>query len=159
MLEITLAAQGAFKAFELLKKGVAAGKEIEDMSGTVKQFFAAKHRVEKEVKAAEKRNTKKDMLVGSALEEAIDYVEEQQRILKMEEKIKWMYINAGKSAVWSRIKTEQAKIQRRRDLEASKSKAKASEDEALIRDLSLIAVVLVAGAAITGLILYLLLGS
>ena len=77
----------------------------------------------------------------------------------MEEKIKWMYINAGKSAVWSRIKTEQARIQRRRDLEASKSKAKASEDEALIRDLSLIAGVLVAGAAITGLILYLLLGS
>ena len=35
MLEITLAAQGAFKAFELLKKGVAAGKEIEDPELTI----------------------------------------------------------------------------------------------------------------------------
>ena len=47
MIDIALAASGAIKAYELLRKGIDKGKEIEDMSGTVRAFFKSKHEVEK----------------------------------------------------------------------------------------------------------------
>ena len=55
MIELTIAAQAAFKAYELLKSGVAKGREIEDMGGYVRQFFKAKKEAEQVLKI-EKRN-------------------------------------------------------------------------------------------------------
>ena len=121
MIDIALAASGAIKAYELLRKGIDKGKEIEDMSGTVRAFFKSKHEVEKGIEQRQKANND-NPLVGSSLEEAVEHIEELEAIKRAEERIKWMYINAGKSALWGKIKREAE----RRDRIKAKAKAAAA---------------------------------
>ena len=156
MIELTIAAQAAFKAYELLKSGVAKGREIEDMGGYVRQFFKAKHDVEKAVEANEKKNGEKDLLSGSALEQAIALVEEQERIAKLEEKIKWMYINKGKSSTWAKIKRESERIEKKRAEVKKKKKIAKTQEEHLIRDLFLVLGILVGGIGLTGGMVFLI---
>tara|TARA_B100000902_G_scaffold295074_1_gene281864 strand:- start:285 stop:770 length:486 start_codon:yes stop_codon:yes gene_type:complete len=154
MIDIALAASGAIKAYELLRKGIDKGKEIEDMSGTVRAFFKSKHEVEKGIEQRQKANND-NPLVGSSLEEAVEHIEELEAIKRAEERIKWMYINAGKSALWGKIKREAE----RRDRIKAKAKAaaalKSSENAQLIKDLLLVLGLFIGGIFVTAGIIYL----
>lgn len=138
MIEVAVAAQAAFKAYSLLKSGIDRGKEIEDMSATVRRFFDAKHDINKAVEKEEKRQAKYGLEEGSTLGEAIDYIEEQERIAKLEDKIKWMYINQGKSATWAKIKRESERRQKKRESDKRKALKKQSTDSQLVKTLLLI---------------------
>ena len=154
MIDIALAASGAIKAYELLRKGIDKGKEIEDMSGTVRAFFKSKHEVEKGIEQRQKANNDNPLL-GSSLEEAVEHIEELEAIKRAEERIKWMYINAGKSALWGKIKREAE----RRDRIKAKAKAaaalKSSENAQLIKDLLLVLGLFIGGIFVTAGIIYL----
>ena len=158
MIDIALAAQGAFKAYELLKKGIERGKELDEMSGTVKAFFRSKHQVERGIEEQEKKRNPNDLLVGSSLEEAIEYIEEQERIAKLEERIKWMYINAGKSATWGKIKREAEKRELAKSNAKIKNKRKADAHDALMKDVMLILGILLGGIVAIGAVIFLILG-
>ena len=154
MIDIALAAQGAFKAYELLKKGLATGQEIDQMSGTVRAFFKSKHEVEKGIEEQEKN---KDPLAGSSLEEAVEYVEELEAIRRAEERIKWMYISAGKSMLWSKIRKEAERRDKIKAAAKIDAKNKAREEEAFMKDLTLIFGILFGGIIVTGAILFVIL--
>ena len=151
MIDIALAASGAFRAYELLKKGIATGKEIDSMSGTVRAFFKSKHEVEKGIEEQEKN---KDPLAGSSLEEAVEYVEELEAIRRAEERIKWMYINAGKSMLWSKIRTEAIRRDKMKAKARADANSKAEHEDAFMKDLWLIFGILFGGIIVTAAIIF-----
>lgn len=144
MIEITVGITAACKAYELLKKGLAAGKEIDDMSAQVKTFFKNKQKVEECVRKAEE-NDQLDSLYA-----AIDVVTELERLEKIQNKIKWSYIDAGKSMTWQRIIREQERIERKRAAKRSTN----NQDEAFMNDLIFVLKLLMSGVLLTGGILY-----
>ncbi len=147
-VSISVGISAAFRAYELLKKGLDTGREIEDMSGQVKKFFKAKHQVEETVKRAEE-NDQLDSLYA-----AIDVVTELERLEKAQERIKWAYINAGKSATWTRILREQTRINKKRAADSQRKKSAANKDAQLIKDIALVFIFLVLGLGLAGAILY-----
>lgn len=136
MIEIAVAAQAAFKAYTLLKAGVDRGKEIGEMRSTVRKFFDAKHDINEAVEKEEKRQNKYGLDEGSTLGEAIDYIEEQEAVAKLEHKIKWMYIDQGKSATWAKIVAENNRRQRQRALKNKMRLNRNNSDAELIRQLA-----------------------
>ena len=56
MIELTVGISAAVKAYELFRKGLDAGKEIEECSAQVKSFFKAKSKVEAVVQKAEEND-------------------------------------------------------------------------------------------------------
>ena len=85
--EAILAIKALDSAFVVVKEAIAKKKEVEDMAGEVGRFFTAKKKVEEHmVKARQAGND--DLMVGSALEEAITIDQQEERIEKMMEKIR-----------------------------------------------------------------------
>ena len=156
MIEIAVAAQAAFKAYTLLKAGVDRGKEIGEMRSTVRKFFDAKHDINEAVEKEEKRQNKYGLDEGSTLGEAIDYIEEQERVAKLEHKIKWMYIDQGKSAVWAKIVAENKRRQRQRALKNKMRFNKKSADAELMKVVFLVFVFIGLGVGTIAAILLLI---
>ena len=153
MIELTVAASAAFKAYEILKKGLAAGKEIDDMRGQVKSFFRNKQKVLACVQEAEE-NDKLDSLYA-----AIDVVTELENLQKIEDKIKWSYIDAGKSMTWQKIVREQKRIESKRAAKAIRANRAAENETELIKAIGLVFVFLVLGLGAAGAILFFILTS
>jgi len=156
MIEIAVAAQAAFKAYTILKAGVDRGKEIGEMRSTVRQFFDAKQDINEAVKKEEKRQAKYGLEEGSTLGEAIDYIEEQEAVAKLEHKIKWMYIDQGKSATWGKIVAENNRRQRQRALKSKMRLNKNNADAELMKVVFLVFVFIGLGVGAIAAILLLI---
>ena len=153
MIELTVAASAAFKAYELLKKGLAAGREIDDMRGQVKSFFKNKQKVLACVQEAEE-NDKLDSLYA-----AIDVVTELENLQKIEDKIKWSYIDAGKSMTWHKIVREQQRIEKKRAAKLIRASNESASENELIKAIGLVFIFLVLGLGAAAAILYFILTS
>ena len=91
------------------------------------------------------------------MEEAVEYVEELEAIRRAEERIKWMYINAGKSMLWSKIRKEAERRDKMKAAAKIDAKNKAREEDAFMKDLTLIFGILFGGIIVTGAILFVIL--
>ena len=153
MIEITVGISAAVKAYELFRKGLDAGKEIEECSAQVKSFFKAKSKVEAVVQKAEE-NDKLDSLYA-----AIDVVTELENLQKIEDKIKWSYIDAGKSMTWHKIVREQQRIEKKRAAKRVRASNESASENELIKAIGLVFIFLVLGLGAAAAILYFILTS
>tara|TARA_B100000073_G_scaffold273333_1_gene233133 strand:- start:159 stop:656 length:498 start_codon:yes stop_codon:yes gene_type:complete len=151
--EAMLAIKALDSAFVLCQTAIAKKKDVEDMASEVGKFFTAKKKVEEHINKARNAGTE-DLLVGSALEEAITIDQQEERIEKMMEKIRDHYMRQGKTHRWGKIKAEAAKIEKKRAIKAKQRAAQQSEEDQFMEDLKLIFKILVGGAALTAAILY-----
>ena len=110
--EIALLIKGLDTACKLVKTGLDRKKDIESMSSEIGSFFASKKEVEEKI-AEVKRN--QDGYAGSALEEAIQIEQQNQKIKDMMKRIGKAYSDAGKSPQWQAVQRNAAKIQKERD--------------------------------------------
>jgi hypothetical protein len=150
--EIAIAIKALDSAFVLCQNAISKKKEIDDMAGEVGKFFTAKKRVEDEMAKAEAAGTE-DLLVGSALEEAITLDQQKERMEKMMRKLGDYYSMKGQTHRWVKIKADAVKIQKKRDLKAKQKAAQSEEDEILIKQLAVIFISMIAAvAAIAGLV-------
>jgi len=133
--EIAIAIKALDSAFVLCQSAISKKKEIDDMAGEVGKFFSAKKRVEDAMAKAESSGNE-DLLVGSALEEAITIDQQEERIEKMMEKIRDHYMRQGKTHRWGKIKAEAAKIEKKREVKRKQKAAAEKAEDALIRDLA-----------------------
>ena len=69
-----------------------------------------------------------------------------------------MYINAGKSATWGKIKREAEKRELAKSNAKIKNKRKADAHDALMKDLLLIVGILLGGVTVIGGVIFLILG-
>ena len=160
--EAILAIKALDSAFVVVKEAIAKKKEVEDMAGEVGRFFTAKKKVEEHmVKARQAGND--DLMVGSALEEAITIDQQEERIEKMMEKIRDHYMRQGKTHRWTKIKAEAAKIEKKREVKrkanAAARLAANAEEEMLIHDLAKLFLYFVGTIIVIAGVVFLILGS
>ena len=105
------------------------------MAGEVGRFFTAKKKVEEHMAKARQAGND-DLMVGSALEEAITIDQQEERIEKMMEKIRNHYMRQGKTHRWGKIKAEAAKIEKRRAVKRKQKAAADTEEQVLIQQLA-----------------------
>ncbi len=137
--EAILAIKALDSAFVMVQGAIAKKKEVEDMAGEVGRFFTAKEKVEEHISKA-RRAGNDDIMIGSALEEAITIDQQEERIEKMMDKIRDHYSRKGQTHRWVKIKAEAAKIEKKRAVDRKKANAKAlaktKSNEVLIEDLA-----------------------
>lgn len=156
--EIALAIKALDSAFVLCQNAIAKKKEIDDMAGEVGKFFTAKKRVEDAMSQAE-ASGKEDLLVGSALEEAITLDQQKERMEKMMRKLGDYYSFKGQTHRWVKIKADAIKIQKKRDLKARQKAIRNVEDEILIKQISILFVSLVTVLTVIAGIVFLIFGA
>ena len=151
--EIAIAIKALDSAFVLCQSAISKKKEIDDMAGEVGKFFSAKKRVEDAMAKAESSGNE-DLLVGSALEEAITIDQQKERMEKMMKKLGDYYSTKGQTHRWVKIKADAVRIQKKRDLKAKQKAKRSEEDELLIKQLGIIFISMIgAVAAIAGIVL------
>lgn len=150
--EIAIAIKALDSAFVLCQSAISKKKEIDDMAGEVGKFFSAKKRVEDAMAKAESSGNE-DLLVGSALEEAITIDQQKERMEKMMKKLGDYYSMKGQTHRWVKIKADAVRIQKKRDLKAKQKAKRSEEDELLIKQLGIIFISMIgAVAAIAGIV-------
>jgi uncharacterized membrane protein len=133
--EAILAIKALDSAFVVVKEAIAKKKEVEDMAGEVGRFFTAKKKVEEQMTKARQAGND-DLMVGSALEEAITIDQQEERIEKMMQKIRDHYMRQGKTHRWTKIKAEAAKIEKKRAVKRKQRVAAHNEEQLLIQQLA-----------------------
>jgi len=133
--EALLAIKALDSAFVVVQSAIAKKKEVEDMAGEVGRFFTAKKKVEEHIAKARQAGND-DLMVGSALEEAITIDQQQERIEKMMDKIRDHYSRKGQTHRWVKIKAEAAKIEKKREVKRKQKAAAQREEDVLVRQLA-----------------------
>ena len=110
--EIALLIKGLDTACKLVRTGLDRKKDIEAMGSEISSFFASKEEIEAKIEEV-KRN--QGGYAGSALEEAIQIEQQNQKIKDMMKRIGQAYSDAGKSPQWQAVQRNAAKIQKERD--------------------------------------------
>ena len=111
--EIALLIKGLDTAFNLVQTSLKKKKQVEQMGAEISGFFRAKEAVE--TKIAEVKKHDKNAYIGSALEEAIQIQNQEDRLAEMMKTIGREYSRQGKSGTWQKVQKNAAKIQKDRD--------------------------------------------
>ena len=133
--EALLAIKALDSAFVVVQTAIAKKKEVEDMAGEVGRFFTAKKKVEEHIQKARQAGTD-DLMVGSALEEAITIDQQEERIERMMKKVGDYYSRKGQTHRWVKIKADAIKIEKKREVKRKQKAAAEKAEDALIRDLA-----------------------
>ena len=111
--EIALLIKGLDTAFNLVQASLKKKKQVEQMGAEISGFFASKEAVENKI--AESKKNDGYSYSGSALEEAIQIQNQEDRIAEMMKTIGKEYSRQGKSGTWQKVQKNAAKIQKDRD--------------------------------------------
>ena len=160
--ELAVALKLLDTAFVAVSTSMSKAKEVESMASEVGRFFSAKKKVEIELEKARKTNPK-DLLEGSALEEAIKIQEAEDRLEAMMTKLSKFYQKQGATHKWIAIKRNAAFIEAKRKKEIAARKARAAktdkENQLLIEDLAKLILGLVGTVIVIAGIVFLIFGS
>ena len=154
--EAMIAIKALDSAFSLVKNSIDKSKDVAAMGSEIGKFMSAKAAVEKQMEDARKNGG--DIFAGSALEEAITLDAQEQRLEKMMSRIGNHYRTQGRTGAWIKIKNEAKKIEARRDKAIQTKLKNAENNDQLIKNVSLIFGIIVAGLFITAGIILLIFG-
>lgn len=154
--EAMIAIKALDSAFSLVKNSIDKSKDVAAMGSEIGKFMSAKAAVEKQMEDARKNGG--DIFAGSALEEAITLDAQEQRLEKMMSRIGNHYRTQGRTGAWIKIKNEAKKIEARRDKARQTKLKNAENNDQLIKNVSLIFGIIVAGLFITAGIIFLIFG-
>ena len=149
--EIALLIKGLDTAFNLVQASLKKKKQVEQMGAEISGFFRAKEAVE--TKIAEVKEHDKNAYIGSALEEAIQIQNQEDRLADMMKEIGREYSRQGKSGTWQRVQKQAIQIQKDRDfrytMHMKKKKVQVQKDDDFYLAIKLLAgiIVLIIGLA------------
>ena len=143
--EIALLIKGLDSAFSLVQKSIERKKEVQQMGAEISGFFRAKEAVE--TKIAEVKEHDKKAYLGSALEEAINIQNQEDRLADMMKEIGREYSRQGKSGTWQRVQKQAIQIQKDRDfrynMHMKKKKVQVQKDDDFYLAIKLLAGIIV----------------
>ena len=143
--EIALLIKGLDTAFSLVQKSIERKKEVQQMGAEISGFFRAKEAVE--TKIAEVKEHDKKAYLGSALEEAINIQNQEDRLADMMKEIGREYSRQGKSGTWQRVQKQAIQIQKDRDfrynMHMKKKKVQVQKDDDFYLAIKLLAGIIV----------------
>jgi hypothetical protein len=156
--EIALLIKGLDSAFSLVQKSIERKKEVQQMGAEISGFFRAKEAVE--TKIAEVKEQDKNAYIGSALEEAINIQNQEDRLADMMKEIGREYSRQGKSGTWQRVQKQAIQIQKDRDfrykMHMRKKKVQVQKDSEFYLAIKLFAGIIVLIIGLTSLLFVLI---
>ena len=151
MIEIVAAVSAASGAFNAIKQGFAAGREIESMAGDLSRWMGAVS----DIKKSEEYNRKPPLFkklfaAGSVEEEALQTLMAKKKAEDMRDQLKQIIILSRGMSAWDELVRTEADIRKKRQ------QAIYAQQEMRRKVIEIIAVVVVLGIAATamGLLIY-----
>lgn len=121
MMEIAAAISLATSTFNALKKGMEAGREIEDMMGYYGKWFEAKEALSENAISSKNQPLVKKLFSGSSVEaQALEITQAKYKIKQMEKELYEYLLYTGQQDFYNDMMRERRTIREARMREAQK---------------------------------------
>tara|TARA_Y100000992_G_scaffold47846_1_gene27808 strand:+ start:727 stop:1197 length:471 start_codon:yes stop_codon:yes gene_type:complete len=155
MIEITVAIAAASKAITVIKKGLALGRDTQELSSQFAQFFDAKDKIDKAKADSEHTPLGKKVFDSKSVEaHALEVALAEHKARELEKQLRELFVYSGQGDVYKSMMRARQK-ERQRRLQAARRQA---EQKKFILDIVLIGSVVVAGILFLGFIVKIAIG-
>ena len=155
MIEVTVAIAAASKAITVIKKGLALGRDTQELSSQFAQFFDAKDKIDKAKADSEHTPLGKKVFDSKSVEaHALEVALAEHKARELEKQLRELFVYSGQGDVYkSMMRARQKETQRR--LQAARRQA---EQKKFMLDMVLIGSVVVVGILFLGFIVKIAIG-
>ena len=155
MIEVTVAIAAASKAITVIKKGLALGRDTQELSSQFAQFFDAKDKIDKAKADSEHTPLGKKVFDSKSVEaHALEVALAEHKARELEKQLRELFVYSGQGDVYKSMMRARQK-ERQRRLQAARRQA---EQKKFILDMVLIGSVVVAGILFLGFIVKIAIG-
>tara|TARA_X000001382_G_scaffold97979_1_gene72358 strand:- start:1845 stop:2321 length:477 start_codon:yes stop_codon:yes gene_type:complete len=155
MIEVTVAIAAASKAITVIKKGLALGRDTQELSSQFAQFFDAKDKIDKAKADAEHTPLGKKVFDSQSVEAyALEVALAEHKAKELEKQLRELFVYSGQGEVYSSMMRARQKERQRRLQFARKQ----SEQKKLMLDITLIGSLVVVGIIFLGFIVKTVMG-
>ena len=155
MIEVTVAIAAASKAITVIKKGLALGKDTQELSSQFAQFFDAKDKIDKAKADSEHTPLGKKVFDSKSVEaHALEVALAEHKARELEKQLRELFVYSGQADVYKSMMRARQK-ERQRRLQAARRQA---EQKKFMLDMVLIGSVVVVGILFLGFIVKIAIG-
>jgi hypothetical protein len=156
MVEVTVAIAAASRAVSLIKKGLALGKDTQELSSQFAQFFDAKDRIDKAKADSDHAPIGKKVFAAQSVEAyALEVALAEHKAKELEKQLRELFVYSGQADVYKSMMRARQKERQRRLLVARKI----AERRKFLLDLTLIGTMIISGMMFLGFIVTSVMGS
>ena len=142
MIEVTVAIAAASKAITVIKKGLALGRDTQELSSQFAQFFDAKDKIDKAKADSEHTPLGKKVFDSKSVEaHALEVALAEHKARELEKQLRELFVYSGQGDVYKSMMRARQK-ERQRRLQAARRQA---EQKKFMLDMVLIGSVVVVG--------------
>ncbi len=155
MIEVTVAIAAASKAITVIKKGLALGRDTQELSSQFAQFFDAKDKIDKAKADSEHTPLGKKVFDSKSVEaHALEVALAEHKARELEKQLRELFVYSGQGDVYKSMMRARQK-ERQRRLQAARRQA---EQKKFMLDMVLIGSVVVVGILFLGFIVKIAIG-
>ena len=156
MVEVTVAIAAASRAVSLIKKGLALGKDTQELSSQFAQFFDAKDRIDKANADSDHAPIGKKVFASQSVEAyALEVALAEHKAKELEKQLRELFVYSGQADVYKSMMRARQKERQRRLVVARKI----AERRKFLLDLTLIGTMIISGMMFLGFIVTSVMGS
>ena len=156
MVEVTVAIAAASRAVTIIKKGLALGKDTQELSSQFAQFFDAKDKIDKAKADSDHAPIGKKVFAAQSVEAyALEVALAEHKAKELEKQLRELFVYSGQADVYKSMMRARQKERQRRLLVARKL----AERRKFLLDLVLIGTMIISGMMFLGFIVTSVMGS
>jgi hypothetical protein len=156
MVEVTVAIAAASKAVTIIKKGLALGKDTQELSSQFAQFFDAKDKIDKAKADSDHAPIGKKVFAAQSVEAyALEVALAEHKAKELEKQLRELFVYSGQADVYKSMMRARQKERQRRLVVARKI----AERRKFLLDLTLIGTMIISGMMFLGFIVTSVMGS
>ena len=156
MIEVTVAIAAASKAITVIKKGLALGRDTQELSSQFAQFFDAKDKIDKAKADSEHTPLGKKVFDSKSVEaHALEVALAEHKARELEKQLRELFVYSGQGDVYKSMMRARQKERQRRLVVARKIE----ERRKFLLDLTLIGTMIISGMMFLGFIVTSVMGS
>ena len=155
MVEVTVAIAAASRAVTIIKKGLALGKDTQELSSQFAKFFDAKDKIDKAKADSDHAPIGKKVFASQSVEAyALEVALAEHKAKELEKQLRELFVYSGQADVYKSMMRARQK-ERQRRLQAARRQA---EQKKFMLDMVLIGSVVVVGILFLGFIVKIAIG-
>ncbi len=156
MVEVTVAIAAASRAVTIIKKGLALGKDTQELSSQFAQFFDAKDKIDKAKADSDHAPIGKKVFASQSVEAyALEVALAEHKAKELEKQLRELFVYSGQADVYKSMMRARQKERQRRLVVARKI----AERRKFLLDLTLIGTMIISGMMFLGFIVTSVMGS
>ena len=155
MVEVTVAIAAASRAVTIIKKGLALGKDTQELSSQFAQFFDAKDKIDKAKADSDHAPIGKKVFASQSVEAyALEVALAEHKAKELEKQLRELFVYSGQADVYKSMMRARQKERQRRLVVARKI----AERRKFLLDLVLIGTMIISGMMFLGFIVKIAIG-